>query len=60
MTFDEYEKLEKRTRDMVFRMYVAYCGANKIVKIISKDWYRWLKEDFNRRENSNDYFIINS
>jgi len=48
MTFDEYEKLEKRTRDMIFRLYVAYCGANKIVKIVSKDWYRWIKEDFNR------------
>lgn len=48
MTFDEYEKLEKRTRDMVFKLYVNHCDANRVKKIISKDWYRWLTEDFNK------------
>lgn len=48
MTFDEYEKLEKRTRDMIFKLYVAHCDANRVRKVISKEWYRWLTEDFNK------------
>ena len=49
MTFDEYKKLKKHTQDMIFKFYVAYCDANKVKKIISKDWYRWLIEDFDKQ-----------
>lgn len=52
MTFDEYEKLEKRTKDMIFKLYVVYCDNNKVKKIVNKDWYRWLKEDFNVIKNA--------
>lgn len=47
MTFNEYRKLNKQTKGMIFKLYVTYCDNNKINKIISKDWYRWLRENFN-------------
>jgi len=47
MKFSEYFKLEKSTQNMIFRMYRDYCDNNIINKKPSKDWFRWLTENFN-------------